>query len=116
MIEFFNNDEDVHASTAKKIFNLDRDPTEKERRRAKTVNFGIVYGISDYGLSEQLDCSYVEAKEIILNFYKAFPEIKEYLNKLVELATEKGYAETMFHCQSCIQPNIKFVSLLKELQ
>ena len=97
MIEFFNNDEDVHASTAKKIFNLDRDPTEKERRRAKTVNFGIVYGISDYGLSEQLDCSYVEAKEIILNFYKAFPEIKEYLNKLVELATEKGYAETMFH-------------------
>ena len=97
MIEFFNNDEDVHASTAKKIFNLDRDPTENERRRAKTVNFGIVYGISDYGLSEQLDCSYVEAKEIILNFYKAFPEIKEYLNKLVELATEKGYAETMFH-------------------
>ena len=96
-IEFFNNDEDVHASTAKKIFNLDRDPTENERRRAKTVNFGIVYGISDYGLSEQLDCSYVEAKEIILNFYKAFPEIKEYLNKLVELATEKGYAETMFH-------------------
>ena len=97
MIEFFNNNEDVHASTAKKIFNLDRDPTENERRRAKTVNFGIVYGISDYGLSEQLDCSYVEAKEIILNFYKAFPEIKEYLNKLVELATEKGYAETMFH-------------------
>ena len=97
MIEFFNNDEDVHASTAKKIFNLDRDPTENERRRAKTVNFGIVYGISDYGLSEQLDCSYVEAKEIILNFYKAFPEIREYLNKLVELATEKGYAETMFH-------------------
>ena len=97
MIEFFNNDEDVHASTAKKIFNLDRDPTENERRRAKTVNFGIVYGISDYGLSEQLDCSYVEAKEIILNFYRAFPEIKEYLNKLVELATEKGYAETMFH-------------------
>lgn len=97
MIEFFNNDEDVHASTAIKIFNLDREPTSAERRRAKTVNFGIVYGISDYGLSEQLDCSISEAKEIIKNFYQAFPEIKKFLNHLIDDATEKGYAETMFH-------------------
>ena len=97
MIEFFNNDEDVHASTAKMIFHLDREPTSSERRKAKTVNFGIVYGISDYGLSEQLDCSVYEAKEIIKNFYQAFPEIKTYLNHLVDEATEKGYAETMFH-------------------
>lgn len=97
MIEFFNNDEDVHASTAKKIFNLDREPTSAERRRAKTVNFGIVYGISDYGLSEQLDCPISEAKEIIKNFYQAFPEIKKFLNHLIDDATEKGYAETMFH-------------------
>lgn len=97
MIEFFNNDEDVHASTAIKIFNLDREPTSAERRRAKTVNFGIVYGISDYGLSEQLDCPISEAKEIIKNFYQAFPEIKKFLNHLIDDATEKGYAETMFH-------------------
>ena len=97
MIEFFNNDEDVHAATAKRIFNLDREPTSQERRKAKTVNFGIVYGISDYGLSEQLDCSISEAKEIIKNFYQAFPEIKNYLNHLIDEATEKGYAETMFH-------------------
>ena len=97
MIEFFNNDEDVHASTAIKIFNLDREPTSAERRRAKTVNFGIVYGISDYGLSEQLDCPISEAKEIIKNFYQAFPEIKNFLNRLIDDATEKGYAETMFH-------------------
>ena len=96
MIEFFNNDEDVHASTAIKIFNLDREPTSAERRRAKTVNFGIVYGISDYGLSEQLDCPISEAKEIIKNFYQAFPEIKKFLNHLIDDATEKGYAETMF--------------------
>lgn len=97
MIEFFNNDEDVHASTAIKIFNLDREPTSAERRRAKTVNFGIVYGISDYGLGEQLDCPISEAKEIIKNFYQAFPEIKKFLNHLIDDATEKGYAETMFH-------------------
>ena len=97
MIEFFNNDEDVHASTAIKIFNLDREPTSAERRRAKTVNFGIVYGISDYGLSEQLDCPISEAKEIIKNFYQVFPEIKKFLNHLIDDATEKGYAETMFH-------------------
>ena len=97
MIEFFNNDEDVHASTAIKIFNLDREPTSAERRRAKTVNFGIVYGISDYGLSEQLVCPISEAKEIIKNFYQAFPEIKKFLNHLIDDATEKGYAETMFH-------------------
>lgn len=97
MIDFFNNDEDVHAATAKKIFNLDREPTSNERRKAKTVNFGIVYGISDYGLSEQLDCSIYEAKEIIKNFYSAFPEIKKFLNELIDSATQKGYAETMFH-------------------
>lgn len=97
MIDFFNNDEDVHAATAKMIFNLDREPTSAERRRAKTVNFGIVYGISDFGLSEQLDCPIYEAKEIIKSFYQAFPEIKEYLNHLIEEASEKGYAETMFH-------------------
>lgn len=97
MIEFFNNDEDVHASTAIKIFNLDREPTSAERRRAKTVNFGIVYGISDYDLSEQLDCPISKAKEIIKNFYQAFPEIKKFLNHLIDDATEKGYAETMFH-------------------
>ena len=97
MIDMFNNNEDIHASTAKLVFNLDRNPTSNERRKAKAVNFGIVYGMSDWGLSEQLEIPVYEAREIITNFYRVFPEIKDYLNKLVEEATTNGYATTMFN-------------------
>lgn len=97
LIKVFNNDEDIHSATAKKIFNLDREPTSLERRKAKAVNFGIVYGISDWGLSEQLEIPVSESRQIIMNFYSAFPEIKNYLNSLVESAITNGYATTMFN-------------------
>jgi len=97
LINMFNNNEDIHSSTARLVFGLDREPTSLERRKAKAVNFGIVYGISDWGLSEQLEIPVNESREIIMNFYKAFPEIKAYLNKLVEEATTNGYATTMFN-------------------
>ena len=97
MINMFNSNEDIHTATAKLVFNLDREPTSLERRKAKAVNFGIVYGISDWGLSEQLEIPVLESREIIMNFYQAFPEIKEYLNRLVEEATTNGYATTMFN-------------------
>ncbi len=97
MIEMFNSNEDIHTATAKLVFGLDREPTSFERRKAKAVNFGIVYGISDWGLSEQLEIPILESREIIMNFYNAFPEIKAYLTKLVEEATTNGYATTMFN-------------------
>lgn len=99
LINAFNSDEDIHALTARKVFKI---PNEIEldpslRRKAKAVNFGIIYGISDWGLSEQLEIPVKESREIILSFYENFPEIKEYLNLLVEKAASKGYAETMFN-------------------
>ena len=97
MIEFFNNNQDIHTETAKKVFHLDREPTSLERTRAKAVNFGIVYGISDWGLAEQLEISVDEAKKIILSFNEEFPEIKTYLDGLVESAIKKGYAITLFN-------------------
>lgn len=97
MIKVFNNDEDIHSETAKKIFHLDREPTSLERRKAKAVNFGIVYGISDWGLADQLKISVAEAKEIITSFYQEFPEIKAFLNSLIAQAEIKGYTTTMFN-------------------
>lgn len=97
LIDVFNSDEDIHAATAKKVFKVDGELDPALRRKAKAVNFGIIYGISDWGLSEQLDISLKESKEIIESFYKEFPEIKTYLNSLVQSAQEKGYATTMFN-------------------
>ncbi len=97
MISMFNNDEDIHSSTAKLIFHLTEEPTSLERRKAKAVNFGIVYGISDWGLAEQINCSIPEARQIMTSFNKEFPQINIYLNSLVKTATEKGFAETMFN-------------------
>lgn len=97
MINVFNNNKDIHSETARKIFHLDREPTSLERRQAKTVNFGIVYGISDWGLAEQLHIGVGEAKSIIESFYKEFPEIKAYLNSLIAQANIKGYTSTLFN-------------------
>lgn len=94
LIEIFRNDEDIHEATAKKIFH-EETITSLERRKAKAVNFGIVYGISEWGLCEQLGISRKEANEIISSFYLAFPEIKTYLNKIVEDANQLGYVETI---------------------
>ena len=97
LIEAFNNGGDIHTETAKIIFHSNKEPDSLQRRKAKAVNFGIIYGISDWGLAEQLNISIAEAKEIISNFNDAFPEIKDYLNGLSEKATTLGYATTLFN-------------------
>ena len=91
----FESDEDIHSATAKKIFKLDGEPTAQQRRKAKTVNFGIIYGISDWGLSDQLEIPVYEAREIIANFYEAFPEVSEFFKKIVDNALKDGYVSTM---------------------
>jgi len=94
-IDVFNRDEDVHAATAKAIFNdITNDPAF--RRKAKAVNFGIIYGISDWGLSEQLDISPKEAKTIIDAFFATYPEVDAYLQKVVDDAVRDGYVSTLF--------------------
>ena len=93
--EIFAHGEDIHSATAKKIFNLAGDPTSLQRRRAKTVNFGIVYGISDWGLAEQLEIPVQEAKSIISNFYQSFPEIGTFFNTVISQALKDGYVSTL---------------------
>jgi DNA polymerase-1 len=97
LIEVFNSGEDIHTATAKKVFHLTGDPTPAQRRKAKAVNFGIVYGISDRGLSDQLGIPLDEAKEIISSFNDEFPEVKNFLDGLIAKAEETGYATTLFN-------------------
>lgn len=99
MQEAFKTGYDIHAHTAMKIFHLKStdDVTPLMRRRAKAVNFGIVYGISDYGLSKNLNISRKQAKEFIDNYFEQYPQIKDYMDKAVKFAREKGYAETIMH-------------------
>ena len=91
----FESGEDIHSATAKKIFKLDGEPNALQRRKAKAVNFGIIYGISDWGLADQIEIPVKEAKEIINNFYEAFPEVGEYFRNLVSQAQKDGYVSTM---------------------
>ena len=93
--EIFLSNEDIHSATAKKIFNLQDEPTSLQRRRAKTVNFGIVYGISDWGLAEQLEISPKEAKEIINSFYSSFPEVAKFFQRIIADAINDGYVSTL---------------------
>ena len=93
--EIFKSGLDIHAETAKKLFNLSEEPTSLQRRRAKTVNFGIVYGISDWGLAEQLEISPKEAKEIINSFYSSFPEVASFFQKIINDAVNNGYVSTL---------------------
>ncbi len=99
LINIFNEGHDIHAETAREVFNI---PDGEEipsslRRKAKAVNFGIVYGISDWGLAEQLSCPVPEAKMIIDRFYHIYPEIKQYFDHLIEEATNSGYVTTLFN-------------------
>ncbi len=105
LIDAFNNGEDVHEETARKIFNIpeDQEVPSSLRRKAKTVNFGIVYGISDWGLAEQLEISILEAKEIIKRFNDHYPEIHTYFETIVSNAKENGFVETLFHRRRYIQ-------------
>ena len=96
MIEAFRNDIDIHTKTAMDVFGVSQDEVTKEmRRRAKTVNFGIVYGISDFGLGEQLGISRREAGEFIRTYYEAYPGIRTYMDSLVKFCEENGYVLTL---------------------
>lgn len=97
MIEAFNAGHDVHAATAARIFHKDiKDISKDERRKAKTANFGIIYGISAFGLAERMDVSRTEAKELIDSYFEMYPKMKDYISKAVDTAREKGYIETEF--------------------
>ena len=98
MLAAFNNNYDVHAATAAKIYHKPiEEVTKDERRKAKTANFGIIYGISAFGLSERLNTSRREAKELIDNYFKEYPRIREYMDESIEKAREKGYIETILN-------------------
>ena len=96
MIEAFNAGHDIHSATAAKVFDVDIDNVSREdRSKAKAVNFGIVYGQSAFGLSQQLGIKRREAKEIIDSYYAQYPKIKEFMQDYVEFAKENGYVETI---------------------
>tara|TARA_B100000795_G_scaffold106445_1_gene78541 strand:+ start:3339 stop:6191 length:2853 start_codon:yes stop_codon:yes gene_type:complete len=96
MMTAFKNGEDIHASTAAKVFNVDiKEVTRAQRSNAKTVNFGIVYGVSAFGLSNQTDLNRSEAKELIDTYYETYPKLKAYMSAQVDFAREHGYVETV---------------------
>ncbi|WP_019037605.1 DNA polymerase I [Psychroflexus tropicus] len=96
MIEAFKNGEDIHASTAARVFDVDiEDVTREQRSNAKTVNFGIIYGVSAFGLSNQTDLSRSESKELIETYYKTYPKLRDYIDDQVEFAKEHGYVKTV---------------------
>ena len=98
MIEAFAKGEDIHASTAASVFNVDLNEVSKEQRsNAKTVNFGIIYGVSAFGLSNQTDLSRSEAKELIETYYATYPKLKSFMSKQVDFARENGYVQTVLN-------------------
>ena len=99
LIAAFQQGADIHTSTAMRVFGIERaeDVTANDRRNAKAVNFGVVYGISDFGLSNNLGISRKEAKAYIDTYFERFPGIKSYMESIVREARDKGYVETLFH-------------------
>lgn len=96
MIEAFKNGEDIHASTASRVFNVPlAEVTREQRSNAKTVNFGIIYGVSAFGLSNQTDLSRGEAKDLIDTYYETYPKLKAYMSKQVDFARDHGYVQTV---------------------
>lgn len=96
MIQAFKNNEDIHASTAAKVFNVPlAEVTREQRSNAKTVNFGIIYGVSAFGLSNQTTLSRNEAKELIDTYYETYPKLRKYMSSLVDFARENGFVETV---------------------
>lgn len=108
MIEAFKNGEDIHARTAKEVFNLESidEVTPNQRRKAKEVNFGIPYGVSAYGLASRLGISNSEGKDMIDQYFERFPGIKTYIDETVEFAKENGYVSTLMGRRRYI-PDIK---------
>ena len=97
MIEAFRENQDIHAATAAKIYKEKlEDVTREQRSKAKTANFGIIYGISVFGLAERLNIDRKEAKELIDGYFENYPHVKEYMDKSILEAREKGYIETIF--------------------
>lgn len=98
MIEAFNNEQDIHSATAAKIYKKEISEVSKEERsNAKSANFGIIYGISVFGLSASLEISRADAKTLIDGYFDSYPKVKEYMDKSIEKARELGYAETIYH-------------------
>lgn len=98
MIDAFNSGADIHAATASKIYSLPLDSvTQDMRRKAKTANFGIIYGISIFGLAERLNIPRGEAKELIDGYFASYPRIKEYMDESIEVARKNGFVETVFN-------------------
>ena len=96
MIKAFQNNEDIHAATAAKVFEVPLKKVSREQRgNAKTINFGIIYGVSAFGLSQQTNLNRTESKELIDTYYKTYPKLKEYISKQVDFAREHGYVETV---------------------
>ena len=106
LIEAFMQGNDIHAATAAKIFKKPlSEVTPEERRKAKTANFGIIYGISAFGLAERMGVSRSEAKQLIDEYFITYPGVKAYMEKSIEKARDKGYTETIFH-RRCQLPDI----------
>ena len=98
MIHAFNNDEDIHAQAASKVFNVPISKvTKEERSKAKAVNFGIVYGISDFGLAQQIHVSRQEAKQYIDEYLEEYSGIRNFMESIVEKATEDGFVQTLYN-------------------
>ncbi len=96
MIQAFKNGEDIHASTASRVFNVPiEEVTREQRSNAKTVNFGIIYGVSAFGLSNQTDLSRAESKELIETYYKTYPKLRNYMGEQVDFARDNGYVQTV---------------------
>ena len=97
LVQDFREGRDIHAATAARVFHKPIDEvTRDERRKAKTANFGIIYGISAFGLAERMEVSRAEAKELITNYFSTYPKVKEYMEQRVNVAREKGYIVTEF--------------------
>ena len=97
MIEAFREEQDIHAATAAKIYKINIDEVTKEQRsKAKTANFGIIYGISVFGLAERLNVDRKEAKELIDGYFENYPKVKAYMDESIRSARDKGYIETIF--------------------
>ncbi|EJW95539.1 DNA polymerase I, partial [gut metagenome] len=98
MIEAFCSGHDIHAATAAKIYKVKLEKvTDEMRRKAKTANFGIIYGISVFGLAERMNVNRKEAKELIEEYFQTYPLVKEYMDQSIQLARKNGFVETIFH-------------------
>ena len=98
MMEAFREGHDIHRATAAKIWHEDIDKvTDAQRKKAKQANFGIIYGITTYGLAQRMDISNAEAKDLIQDYFRTFPKVQAYMEHAKEVVRAKGYAETLFH-------------------